>query len=103
METSQTMDEPDYRAWWALHLRAARGESLDAEEQAAYEAGLTRLNQSERLAGDRAALREAREKVETLEAEYVRLHAQREQLEAEITALETALDEGTREQLAVKD
>jgi hypothetical protein len=38
-----------------------------------------------------------------LEAEHAHLHAQREQLEAEIRALETVLDAGTREPLAKKD
>jgi predicted RNase H-like nuclease (RuvC/YqgF family) len=97
------MDDTSYRTWWALHLRAARGERLHAEEQQAYEAGLTQLHQSESFAGDAASLRQARAKVQTLEAEYARLHAQREQLEAEIAALESALDAGTRAQLALKD
>jgi hypothetical protein len=42
-EELTTMDEPSYRAWWPLHLRVARGESLEGEERAAYEAGLGRV------------------------------------------------------------
>jgi uncharacterized protein involved in exopolysaccharide biosynthesis len=103
VEKSATMDEPSYRAWWALHLRVVRGESLDAEERAAYEAGLAQLHQSESLAAGAASLRQARANVQTVEAEYARLHAQREQLEAEIAALETVLDAETRERLAMKD
>jgi len=97
------MDEPSYRAWWPLHLRVARGESLEGEERAAYEAGLAQLHQSENLAAGPALLSQARGAVQVLEAEYARLHAQREQLEAEIAALETVLDAGTREPLAKKD
>ena len=49
LEKSTPMDEPAYRTWWALHLRVARGESLNAEERAAYEAGLV---QRSRINGD---------------------------------------------------
>jgi hypothetical protein len=77
-----TMDEPAYRAWWALHLRAVRGESLDASA---------------------ASLTQARALVQSLEAEHSRLRVRREELDAEIAALEAILDRGTREQLAMKD
>jgi hypothetical protein len=97
------MDEPAYRAWWALHLRVARGESLDAADRAAYEAGLKQLHREERLEHGAESLRRARATVQTLEAEHTRLHGQRERLDAEIAAMEAMLDAGTREQLALKD
>jgi len=98
-----TMDEPAYRAWWALHLRGARGESLDAEERVEYEAGLKQLHQEENYEANTTSLRQARATVHVLEAEFTRLQAQREQLDAEIAALEAVLDAGARERLAIKD
>lgn len=97
------MDESSYRAWWGLHLRAARGESLEGGERAVYEAGLAQLHQSESLAGGAASLSQARATIQTLEADYARLRAQREHLEAEIAALEAVLDARTREPLTTKD
>ena len=41
------MDETTYHTWWALHLRTTRGEHLNSEEQATYEAGLRQLQQEE--------------------------------------------------------
>jgi hypothetical protein len=103
MEAATTMDEPTYQAWWALHLRVARGETLDAEARADYEAGLKQLHQEESLEDGAASLRQARASVQAVEAEHTRLRARREQLDAEIAALEAMLDAGTREQLALKD
>jgi hypothetical protein len=97
------MDEPAYRDWWALHLRVARGESLEATERADYEAGLKQLQQEETLEAGVTSLRQAQAAVRTLEAEHTRLRVQREQIDAEIAALEALLDAGTREQLVVKD
>jgi hypothetical protein len=37
----------DYERWWQLHLRVARGETLSAPEQVAYQAGLDQLDQEE--------------------------------------------------------
>jgi hypothetical protein len=82
------MDETTYQTWWALHLRAVRGETLNAEEQAAYQAGLRQLHEEESIPGDISALREARAKVATLEIEHAQLQARHEELEAEIAALE---------------
>jgi hypothetical protein len=55
----------------------------------AYEAGLAELHSPESVAADAGSLRQARATAETFEAEYARLHARREQLEAEVAALET--------------
>ena len=95
------MDETTFQTWWALHLRAVRGETLNAEERDAYEAGLRQLHEEESIMGDIAALRESRAKVAALKTENAQLHARREELEAEIAALEAALSERTRQALGV--
>ena len=97
------MNEPAYRAWWALHLRVGRGERLDAGERAEYEAGLNQLHQEEEYEAGAASLRQARATVQALEAEHARLQALREQLDVEIAALEVVLDAGSRERLVMKD
>jgi hypothetical protein len=82
------MDETTYHTWWALHLRATRGEHLNSEEQATYEAGLRQLQQEETGDQDILTLQQTRTTVAALEAEQARLHARHEQLNAEIAALE---------------
>jgi hypothetical protein len=96
------MDETAYQAWWRLHLRVARGESLNVEERAAYEAGLVQLQQEEHLQGGLAALRQARAAVAVLEEQRRQGHTQREQLEAEIATLEAVLSEHTKQLLGMK-
>ena len=83
------MDETTYQRWWALHLRQARGESLNAEEQVGYETGLRQLHQEEILCDDIAVMRKVRGTVAALEAEHAQLYARREVLDAEIAAQET--------------
>lgn len=34
----------NYEQWWSLHLRVAKGESLTAEEDQAYQMGLSQLD-----------------------------------------------------------
>jgi hypothetical protein len=41
------MDQTTYERWWQLHLRVAKGEELDAAEQAIYAAGLMELDAEE--------------------------------------------------------
>ena len=90
------MAEITYQTWWALHLRVARNERLNVEEQPVYETGLRQLYQEEILNGDVATLRKARAEVAILEAETSKLHVRRDKLEAEIAALEAVLNERTR-------
>lgn len=96
------MDETTYHAWWALHLRAARGESLNPQEQATYEAGLRQMHQEEMCDQDVATLRQAQATVAALETEQAQWRARREQLEAEIVTLEAVLSERTRQLLGIK-
>jgi cell division protein FtsB len=95
------MDETTYYSWWALHLRVARGESLNSQEQATYDVGLRQMHQEERYNQDITTLRQARATVAALEAEQARWCAPREQLEAEIVTLEAALSERTRQLLGL--
>ena len=97
------MAEITYQTWWALHLRVAHNERLNAEEQPVYETGLRQLYQEEILNGDVATLRKAQAEVAVLEAETSKLHARRDKLEAEIAALEAALSERTRCLLDVEE
>ena len=93
------MDETTYHTWWALHLRATRGEHLNSEEQVMYEVGLRQLQQEETSDQDILALQQTRTTVAALEAEQASLYARHEQLNAEIAALEAALSERTRQLL----
>ena len=43
------MDDNSYSAWCPLHVRAAKGDTLNAEERALYEEGVRRLHEEEVL------------------------------------------------------
>jgi hypothetical protein len=90
------MDQKSYSEWWALHVRAARGEGLTEEERITHEAGLKQLQQEEVLDGDLTALRLARQRLRALEGEQIELRAQQRELDQKISALEAALNERTR-------
>jgi len=96
------MNEAEYSYWWQLHVRAARGESLSAEEQAVYDAGRGELERSERLQPLWDA-KQSREELRKLEAERTRLEQQRRELDAEIAALESNLAPQARELLGVEE
>jgi hypothetical protein len=98
-----TMDAARYPAWWQLHLRAARGERLSPEEQAAYEAGARELDETETMPGALSRLRQARAAIAQAEAECVDLRRQRDALDAEMAALEARLSRQTRQALGVAD
>jgi hypothetical protein len=85
------VDQATYQRWWLLHLRTARGEGLDAEEQTFHDTVRRQLEQEETLEGPSLGLHEARAAVVSLEKEHSALEARRRQIEAEIAALETAL------------
>ena len=95
------MDEETYSIWWPLHIRAAQGERLTAEEQATYAAGCALLDAEETLPNGLENLRQAQERTRQLEAERVRLQADYDALRAEIAALETHLSEPVRRLLEV--
>lgn len=97
------MDEQAYRTWWPLHLRAAKGEMLSAEEQAIYVEGKRRLHEEEALEGSLLRLRQTREEIKALEAERERLQERRRQLRERVTVLESAMSEKAKQALGVGD
>jgi len=87
------MDQADYTRWWQLHLRAARGETLDNAEQAAYEAGLTALDREEQTTGqdaDLKLLQQLKAEVERLETTHALLQSKSRRLDRQIWTLEGA-------------
>ena len=87
------MDKHTYQKWWAIHLRASRGESLANEEQDFYEMELRKLPKEEKLNTDAKVLRESQRKAANLTAEHDQMQARRDKLESEIRALEAVLRE----------
>ncbi len=87
------MDQISYEQWWRLHVRAARGESLDMAERAAYEAGLAHLDAEEKTTwGDNELmlLRQLRSEVERLELTHAQLQSKSQRLDRQIWTLEGA-------------
>jgi hypothetical protein len=99
------MEKQDYSVWWPLHLRRAKGETLSADEQALYEAGVQQLDAEEaetfRRDEELDQLREIRRRVLFADAEHQRLSQQYEKMRAEMTRLEALLDERTRQALGI--
>lgn len=90
------MDENRYQAWWPLHLRAALGETLSAEEQRVYEAGCAELQAEEKAERRRdvtelrallAQLREMTARDRELAQQEALLRQQAAQLEQRYLAL----------------
>lgn len=87
------MDEARYRRWWRLHLRVARGETLDPAEQLEYDAGLEALDQEEweQFEPDSLnTLRILRAQVDQLRRTHDQLLAKSARLDEQIAALEKA-------------
>lgn len=87
------MDHAIDQQWWQLHIRAAKGESLSAGEQAVYEAGLAELDAEEQLLWQDAnldLLRRLKAEVERLEATHAQLQATSQRLDRRIWTLEGA-------------
>ena len=94
------MDQAAYQQWWQLHLRVARGELLRHAEQQAYEAGRLELEQTEQFT-ELAVATQARGELAALDAERDQLEQRRKQLDGEIAALESRLNEPARQFLGV--
>ena len=79
------MDEEAHKRWWPLHRRAALGETLNAQEQALYQAGVRKLDAEEEqaLSGSVERLRQARQQVQESREDYRRLQAQLEEMVAQ--------------------
>ena len=95
------MDKQTYQAWWPLHLRAASGETLSAEEQAQYVEGRRRLREEENWASSLVQLQQTRAEIAALEAERERLQAEREQWRERVRHLEAALNENEKRLIGV--
>jgi hypothetical protein len=97
----QANDKP---AWWALHLRAARGETLSAEERRLYDEEMARQdNDAPPFHRDLAALKGLRAQAVRLAADNAELRVRLARLEAEQERLERALSPETRQLLGVGD
>src|SRR5580692_2998403 len=99
------MDEKAYRTWWMLHIRMAKGETLDAAELSDYNAGLQQLDAEEAhimpQESELDSLRDMRQRVLSARAEHQRLSSQYETMLNEMERLESLLDEHTRHALGV--
>ena len=96
------MDQTVFQRWWDMHVRVAKGVSLNPEEQAFYDSGREELQRDEQLQ-DVPRMREDREKLQALEAEREQLESRRRKLEREIADLEKRLPEHTRELLGAEE
>ncbi len=94
------MDEQAIQHWQSLHRRVPVGETLNAADQAAYEAGCHQMDAEEILDGDLKRLRELRAKILQAEAEQ-QLRQQEADLDPRIAALEARLDQRTRQLLGI--
>ena len=96
------MDKAAYEQWWQIHVRAARGEQLSAEERTLYEAGCQDLDSAEqlRLVQDASELRD---QLKVMEKERGQLEQRRLALYAEIAALEKQLPQQTQLVLGIKE
>ncbi len=98
------MNEIEYRRWWQLHLRVAKGETLSPQEQIVYQAGIRLLDQEEEnllSAGNLALLRRLRSQVQALSQLHTKLASQSEQLNERIAFLEQAYKQLTGYELAL--
>lgn len=94
------MDALEYAAWWQLHLRLARGESLSAEEQNRYDVIREELDRDDELQL-LADAKHAKCDLRQLETERGELERRRQQLDSRIAALEGRLSGQTRQLLGV--
>jgi predicted RNase H-like nuclease (RuvC/YqgF family) len=85
-----------------MHLRQARGEVLSESERAIYDAEIARQEQQIPVRGNLEALKALRTTVTALAEENAALRERLGRLEAEVRALEQALNEPAREFLGVQ-
>lgn len=97
------MDKKDYETWWQLHVRASRGEQLNEQERADYEARLKQFHNEETLVEDTDRLRQLRNDVMALDDKCDELQSNRQQLKQRIGELEKSLSNDTRKALGIED
>jgi hypothetical protein len=97
------MSASAYERWWQLHLRVARGETLSAQEQTTYEAGLDRFDREETSFEPEglAELRILRAQIDQLIAAHAQLSGRSAQLDRHIATLEKVYQQLTGYELAM--
>ena len=98
------MDEAKYKDWWPLHIKRAKGEPLTAVEQAICDAGYAEQDAEEEaiLRGNGIEkMRRMRLDLAAAEAEQTRLLDRQGEVKARIAAMESKLDENTRQLLGI--
>lgn len=86
------MGKFEYEEWWQLHLRVAKGESLNAEELGLYNRGLEEQHLAEEDINQDLIehLRQLRGQLDQLIVKNDLLHKQQNQLDQKIAVLESA-------------
>lgn len=85
------MTDVEYQQWWQYHIRIARGESLNDEEQALYLMGTDELDREEAERAQFASLanlRQLRNQVQLLTQNLAQLTKHSELLSSRIVTLE---------------
>ena len=85
------MTDVEYQQWWQYHIRIARGESLNDEEQALYLMGTDELDREEAERAQFASLadlRQLRKQVQLLTQNLAQLTKHSELLSSRIVTLE---------------
>jgi len=96
------MGESAFQAWWELHVRVARGESLTSDDHAIYQAGQQDLESGEECQLLLGA-KQARDELAVLESERSKLERRHQELDAEIQLLESRMGQQTRRLLGVEN
>lgn len=97
------MKAADYKAWWNLHVRVSKGESLTGNERTAYDEGLRLLRENDVEPSNLSFLRQTRAEIHRLEEERNRLQERRRELKEHADRLESALTATARQMLGVGD
>ena len=97
------MNEATYDYWQGLHRRVVSGQPLSEADQQVYEAGCQELDGEERLDGNLERLRALRAQIIQAKVEQQRLQAQEQEIDARIAAIESRLDQRTRELLGIRE
>jgi hypothetical protein len=93
---------PAYQRWWELHVRVARGDRLSPEDRAVYDTTRRELEDDETFKPLQSA-KQARDELHELEVQHRCLEQRRQELDAEIAMIESALAPQARELLGAED
>lgn len=86
------MEASEYELWWQLHVRVAKGETLNDEELILYNEGLADQHSAEEGINEDLIerLQQLRTQLDELAHENDSLYKQQEQLDQKIVVLESA-------------